>query len=318
MKVLFIILAIIVFALLAVRAHAFFYSRGVTDDFPPLGDFVSVDGARIHVAERNGVVDPDAATVVLVHGASANLREFESNLVPALEGRVNLLSIDRPGHGYSGRTATSNELGEQARLIMSAVRERVDGAVVLVGHSFGGAVSLRLAMDYPEDVRGMVLLAPASHPWPGGTSWYNYAAANPVYGRAFADLVPILGPNMAQGGMVNVFAPNDVPDRYAENLGLGLLFRPSNFRANALDMVAANEEFDAQSRRYGDIAVPTVIFSPSKDHVLSPKLHAYNLSQTLQNVDLVVQPETGHMPHHIHTGDIAEAILHLARVGEGK
>ena len=46
---------------------------------------------------------------------------------------------------------------------------------IFVVHSWSGALGARIALDYPERVAGLVMLAPAAYPWPGGVSQYNYA-----------------------------------------------------------------------------------------------------------------------------------------------
>ena len=317
MKILLIVLAVLALASAGLFLASCTYTSRVEQTYPPIGQMLTVDGQEMHIRVRPG---PDTtAPVVLIHGASANLREFESNLVPGLSGKVPLLSIDRPGHGYSQRPNDGDELGVQARLIAGAMRETYGSTpVVLVGHSFGGAVSLRVALDYPEQVKGLVLLAPATHPWSGGTTWYNNLAAMPVIGAPFSWLVTQVGPSMADGGIDSVFKPNEVPENYAENLGLPLLFRPKNFRANGRDLVAATEEFTAQAKRYSTITAPVVIFSPSEDHVLSPKIHAYPLSKEVDNADLRILEDTGHMPHHTHTREVVDAILALSGSESGQ
>ncbi len=77
------------------------------------------------------------ATVVLVHGAWHDARCFEP-LVRDLERRgVPVVAADRPGHG-----ASPEPLGDLAgdAAAVRAVLRTVDGPVVLVGHSYGGAV----------------------------------------------------------------------------------------------------------------------------------------------------------------------------------
>ena len=287
------------------------YATWASRRFPADGDFIDWEGEKLHVRRLGR---SSANSVMLVHGASANGREFLTNLAPALASQFNLLIPDRLGAGHSTRPSNGHELAVQAKAMAHVLERSAEAPVVLVGHSFGGAVSLRIALDYPDLVKGVVLLAPASHPWSGKTGLPNRLAANPFHGPAFSRIAPIAGPLLAANGIQNVFAPEPAPDDYQQNLGLPLLFRPRNFRANAQDMSAANAEFKRQSERYGEITKPIIIYSPAKDHVLSPKLHARALSKALPHAEIVKIPDAGHMPHHFHVEKIVESVKKLSEV----
>ena len=59
------------------------------------------------------------------------------------------------------------------------------GAIVVV-HSLAGALGALLALDYPQRVAGLVMLAPVAYPWPGGVGWYNKVVTTPVIGPLLA------------------------------------------------------------------------------------------------------------------------------------
>jgi pimeloyl-ACP methyl ester carboxylesterase len=285
------------------------YTSKVERSFPAAGAMVRVDGHDVHVI-RSGEAGP---VVLMIHGASANAREFTWTLAPRLETEMQVLMADRPGHGYSARFDGAEQLGAQARQMAGVLDALAPGEkAVIVGHSFGGAVALRLALDRPELVSGLVLLAPVTNDWgSGGTAWYNTLAAPPVLGTAFSQLLPLVGPSQVRGGISSVFDPAPAPEGYFENSAIGLLFRPPNFRANARDVTALREELAAQSARYPELAMPIVVFSGSQDTVISPKLHVGQLKQQVA-VDLVILPHEGHMPHHGEGEAVADTIRRLA------
>ena len=85
-----------------------------------------------------------------------------------------VILIDRPGHGWSTRARFSDSTPEiQGRMIAEAMSALGVERAVFVVHSWSGALGLRLALDYPERVLGLVMLAPVAYPWPGGVGRYN-------------------------------------------------------------------------------------------------------------------------------------------------
>lgn len=289
------------------------YTSRVEQTYPASGTLVPVAGHDVHVI-RQGSAGP---AVLMIHGASANAREFTWTLAPRLDSEMRILMADRPGHGHSDRFEGAEELGAQARQMAGVLDALAPGEkAVIVGHSFGGAVALRLALDRPDLVSGLVLLAPVTHDWgSGGTAWYNTLAAPPVLGTAFSQLLPLVGPAQVKGGISSVFKPAPAPPGYFENSGIGLLFRPPNFRANARDVTALQEELGAQSARYPELKVPVIVFSGSQDTVISPKLHVGELKKQVP-VELVILDHEGHMPHHGEGEAVADAIRRLALAAE--
>src|SRR5690606_20108039 len=171
------------------------------------------------------------------------------------------------------------------------------------------AVALRLALDHPHRVRGLVLIAPACNPYPGKPAWWARLSATPVLGDIFCELlVPWLGPVMSPASIANNFWPAPTPANYAEEAGVPLIFRPRAFRASALDVCATQAEFAAQAPRYPDLLTPAVVITAEKDRIVSPKRHARALAAALPAAELVIAPEAGHMPHRLRRDLIIAAI----------
>jgi len=100
---------------------------------------------------------------------------------PDLQQKAELIAIDRPGFGGSGAGDVERSLIQQARDIAPLLDQVAPGRrVVLVGHSFGGPVIARLAMDYGSKVTDLVILAGSIDPAMEQTAWYQYPADWPV------------------------------------------------------------------------------------------------------------------------------------------
>lgn len=297
--------------LLAQYARA--YVRRVEQRWPAEGHFIDAAGVQLHVLEAG---DAAAPRVLLIHGASANLRELWHPLADDLTRDHRVIALDRPGYGYSQRPKRdAHKLAFQAKLAARVLDQSGGGPAIVVGHSLGAAVALRLALESPSLVAGMVLIAPACSPYEGNTAWWARLSAAPVIGRAFCELlIPLLGPSAGQAGVANNFAPSHAPANYYDDAGVGLIFRPRAFRASARDVVATKAEFAAQAPRYPNILTPTIIITGDKDRVVSPKRHARALAAALPACELITAPNAGHMPHRLRTDLVLAAIRRVQAV----
>ncbi|MCA8887431.1 MAG: alpha/beta hydrolase [Parvularculaceae bacterium] len=279
---------------------------------PPLGEFVDVDGARIHLVDL-APDDPAGPPIVLIHGASVNLRDMWLALGDDLAKARRVIVVDRPGRGYSTRPADGWRLDVQARLIHDALIEKGVERPVIVGQSFGGGVALAYALQYQREMSGLVLLASVSHEWPGDVAWYNQASGWPLAGFLLRRLViPVYGPLAAKDGVIKSFAPDEAPENYYEKSGLTLLFRPHDFKNNAADLRQLKSQIIEMSRRYGELTLPMAIITGADDDTVSPTLHSAALAATLTHAEYQVLPDTGHALHHSETATIIDVIERLA------
>ena len=276
---------------------------------PPTGTFATVDGTRMHYVH---VPAPSAALppVVFVHGASSNLRDLMLPLRPLLEGRAEMLFVDRPGHGWSARGSGNGDPFGQADTIAALMRHVGIDRAIIVGHSFGGAVAATFALRHADMTAGLVFLSPASHPWPGGgTSWYYTLTAVPVLGRLFAETLALPGGTIRiAAASTCVFSPNRLPEDYDARAGIRLVLRPAAFRANARDVAGLYEHVVKVAPRYGEIAAPTVIVSGTRDTVVYEEIHSRGLGRDIPGAELVWVDNLGHKPDWI-TPELAVAAI---------
>lgn len=114
-------------------------------------------------------------TVVFIHGAPGSWSAFIDFMKnDDLRDQVNIISVDRPGYGYSGFGEPVYSLELQSKYLMKAVRAVSDKPLILVGHSLGGPVAARMMMDFPDYVKGSVLVAPSIDPDLENREWYRY------------------------------------------------------------------------------------------------------------------------------------------------
>lgn len=304
---------ILIGAIALVVAALFFLQHRATvqaeKEAPPIGQFVEVEGERLHVVDIPAADGGAAPPVLLIHGASVNLRDMKIALGPALAAHHRVIVIDRPGRGYSTRPADGWKLGVQARLIHGALKKLGVENPVVVGQSLGSAVALAYTLQYQEEMTGLVLLAPVSHRWPGGVAWYNKVSGWPVAGFLLRRLlIPFYGPYAAKSGVPASFGPGKAPETYVKESGLNLVFRPRDFEANAADIRHLKEEVVAMGGRYGEIRIPTAILMGLSDKTVSREIHAEALAREIPGVSYETLPDTGHALHHSQTTRVVAAI----------
>lgn len=112
------------------------------------------------------IVDPsENHLVVLVHGSPGSLDAYKNYLCSSeLNEQCNMLAVDRPGFGYSDNGNTAPSIKTQAALIAEILKGFPQQKKILVGHSLGGPVIAKVAMDYASLVDGMIMVAPSISP----------------------------------------------------------------------------------------------------------------------------------------------------------
>jgi len=134
--------------------------------------------------------------VVFIHGAPGSMGDYLGFFKDErLYQKVNLLSIDRPGYGYSEFGHSETSLKKQSEALIQIIQKCCsNNQIILVGHSYGGPVALKLAADYPTMFSNIILLAPAIDPNHEkkikiaslGISWWSRWAVPPAL-RVAAD-----------------------------------------------------------------------------------------------------------------------------------
>jgi pimeloyl-ACP methyl ester carboxylesterase len=98
--------------------------------------------------------------VVLLHGLGGAASNWVE-VAPLLVSRHRVIALDLPGHGGSLPIATGRGMDAFVDAVAVALEHHRAAPALIVGHSFGGQVAVRLAAHRPELVAGLLLVAPA-------------------------------------------------------------------------------------------------------------------------------------------------------------
>ena len=126
----------------------------------------------VEVAPPAGVV---RQLLVFVHGTPGSLRAFRDYLTdPLLRERFHLIAVSRVGWTV-GADFKEPSLAAQAWALRPILEmDRSGRGAILMGHSYGGPVIARAAMDHTELVGGLVFVAATADPELSGPRWYNH------------------------------------------------------------------------------------------------------------------------------------------------
>ena len=100
--------------------------------------------------------NPDAESVVFLHGTSGHLEAFSRNIVAHAE--YDLHAIDMLGHGYTGKPDHPYEIADYVQHLIDYLDAVGVARAHIVGESLGGWVGARAATVHPERVQSLQLL----------------------------------------------------------------------------------------------------------------------------------------------------------------
>ncbi|MFN3273722.1 MAG: alpha/beta fold hydrolase [Paracoccus sp. (in: a-proteobacteria)] len=281
----------------------------INADYPPTGRILDVDGQRVHVQIAGS--GPD---VVLLHGASGNLRDFTFDLMGRLAGDYRVIAFDRPGLGWTDSLGATNDSPlAQAALLRAAADQIGVRNPVLVGHSYGGAVAMAWALADPDGPAAIVQLAGATHPWPGELEgWYPFITSR--FGRSTAvPAITAFAPlGRADEVIERIFAPQSAPPGYADHVGAGLSLRRDSLSANARQVMALKPYLEQMAPLYPRLRQPIEIVHGDADTTVGLEFHARRMEAEVPGARLTVLPGVGHMPHHAAPDQVVAAIHRAA------
>lgn len=279
-------------------------ARAAEAAFPPTGQFVTVDGLRIHaVVEGNG---PD---LVLIHGASGSARDMAFGFLPELAKTYRVIAFDRPGFGWSEAGETGQSLAAQAKVLQHAAAALGANTPVVMGHSYGGSVALAWALDAPDSVAALVTLSAPSHPWNTPLDRLYQITTLPVLGPVAIALISAWVPQGAVDTAVEeIFEPQIAPSGYVEHFGADMTLRRPTFALNAHQRAGLLDEIRAMVPRYAALSLPIESVHGTADTIVFDQIHAKILAQDAPDVMLTALPGIGHMPHHVARPEVIAAI----------
>lgn len=263
--------------------------------------FVESGRMRWHVQQMGA-----GPVVLLLHGTGAATHSWRG-LMPLLAERFTVVAPDLPGHGFTtGRPVGGLAMPAMARAVADLLGTVGLAPDLVVGHSAGTAIGMRMVLDALVRPRAVVGLNPALMPFPG--------------------LAAQLFPTLARMLFVNPFAPHIVAGlvrgpgdaaRYVRQAtgsridAVGVdyyrrLFATSEHVAGAITMMAA-WDLNVFARDLPRLRVPTLLVHGAADSAI-PLASVKAAAALIPGSRIEVLPGLGHLAHEEKPAEVAALI----------
>jgi pyruvate dehydrogenase E2 component (dihydrolipoamide acetyltransferase) len=253
--------------------------------------FAEVQGVKVRYSRQGS---PDGKTVVLIHGFGGDLDNWLFNMGP-LSAVADVVALDLPGHGQSTVTSPAPSVEALAGFVAAFLDGLGVERVHLVGHSLGAAVAAQLALDQPERVAGLVLVAPAGF---GPDINMEYIDGF-VRAAGKKDLKAVLGQLFADESLVTRSLVDGVL-RYKRLDGVGDLLA-----ALAAGVFPDGRQAAQPGLRLDPGRLPVTVVWGSDDRVI-PVAHA---DAVPDGASVVVLEKAGHMVQMERAGEVNELLV---------
>ena len=288
----FIALLIIVFILALLVWFTTNIDKKIEQNFFATGKLTHVEGGTIHWQMQGS-----GPALVLIHGLLGNSANF-SKLASILATRYTVYSIDRPGNGFSIRAKSTSASFEKQS---SMIREWMDKVGIenayLVGHSMGGGIALRMAIDAPERINAVSLLCPLTTRLLKGAGPLSilYIPNNFLRKSISKTIASPFRVKFGSKQISQIFHPEAVPKSFAKHGGGALALHSKSFYEGSRDTVAAQGSLGRQHSAYANITCPVGVLYGEQDAILAPDMHIHPVKSTIAGSVSEIIGDAGHM-----------------------
>jgi len=237
------------------------------------------------------------------------IQDFESSgLIDLAAMKYRVIAFDRPGFGHSDRPRRVVWTPEaQANLLNAALTKMGVSRPLVFAHSWGTLVAVALALNYPRNVRALILASGYYYPTVRTDVLVLSPPALPLVGDVLSHTIsPILGRLLWPIFLRKIFGPNAVPKKFA-GFPEEMAMRPSQIRATAAETALMIPSASNFRKAYGHLKMPVVIVAGREDRVSEAQQSA-ELHRDIAHSTFRCISNKGHMVHQTATAEVMSAI----------
>ena len=256
------------------------------------------DGSLIHIRDEG---NKNGKTIVMVHGFNGSLFNYEP-LIPHLNDRYRILSLDLPAHGLTGAVKSdfySHEGFED--VIKEVVKIQGIDEFYLIGHSMGGMVAWRYTLNNMKQIKGLIIIG---SPFIGSEKEYNDfqsvnappAAFKLLDTTLFREMLGYVTPRLLvkEGISQTVYDQSIVTDDLVDQFHDIILMEGTREAIGEL-VINHEDNFMADPDILRKINIPTLILHGEEDNLVDIRFVSHFVEQ-IPDVKLISYPKVGHMP----------------------
>ena len=279
-------------------------TRPVSELADPDSKFVEIKNLNIHYK----IMGRGEPVFVLLHGFGASLYSWHAVMEP-LSQIGTVIAYDRPAFGLTERPMTwsgANPYGSQANvdLLLGLLDHFNVNKAILVGNSAGGTISMQFALQHPERVQALILVDPAVYEGGGGPSWMRPLYRTPQ----MQHLGPLMVRSIQNRGLEIIKMAWHDPSKITQETLDGYT-RPLHAEDwdRALWYFTLASEDTGLTDHLKDFNVPILVITGDDDRIV-PTANSIKLAGELQNAQLAVIQEAGHVPHEEQPAAFLQAV----------
>lgn len=264
----------------------------VTDLGYPDSAWATVDHTRIHYRTR-GTEKP---VLLMLHGFGASTFSWRHVLEDETRTATRI-AYDRPGFGLTERPAdpTPYSPGQAVPQLVALMDHTGTAEAVLIAHSAGARIAMELAIEEPEKVAALVLLAPALGRAPTDPGFLCTLARIPGAGRIGPFLMRFTPPLLERGLRASWSEPDALPPEVRTGYRRPLTARHWDRGLWNVMVAAGCSQHRPPTPTHVPPDIPVLVITGDRDTIVSPAASA-DLASAM-GARLQVIPHTGHLPH---------------------
>ena len=274
-----------------------------------IGKKVEINGRMMRYYQTGNGED-----ILFIHGSMGSVEDWET-LYPLLKDRYRVTAIDRPGMGFSDIKDNDYTIEGNAKIARQIINKLDLKNVIIVGHSRGGAIALRMAIDYDENIKGYLLLAPIGYliDDPNAGIFTTKMISIPIYGEGLlVFLGPIIGGGKVEKNLLRymkgdeaLFPENFIPFRKE------LWNKAISMATRARQTDSYNEEIVKYSGKYTRIKHNVSIIAGENDRA-QIVMQNDRLAKEIPNSKYIKLKSANHYIQYARPNEVLKAIDELS------